>query len=92
MLTFPLNQDANLVVIEPGNIKRLKEGRALKVGEHVICFTPDMQAFVKALGVKDLTVADFGPGMSATREGLRISVEQLDQALKDCISLPEIDR
>ena len=55
MLTFPLGTNASLIVIEPGNIARMKQGKPLKVGEHMVCFTPDMQKFVEQLGL-DLSV------------------------------------
>lgn len=90
MITFPLAENATLIVIEPGNIKRLKEGRPLHVGLHLVCFTPDMQKFVEALGVP-MKIDDVEPGKPIRRK-VEITPEQLDAALKTCQHLPEVER
>lgn len=90
MITFPLPGGRNLFVIEPGNIARLKEGRGLKLGEgSMICFTPDMKAFLESIGV---------PSLLEVKEGQRIehqidlSAEQLTAALTKCLKNPEVER
>ena len=89
MLTFPLDGDASVVVIEPGNIKRLKAGKPLKVGKHLLCFTPDLQAFIEAAIGEDMAAPE--PGQTVTK-GIRLSPEQLEQALRKCQQLPEVER
>ena len=90
MITFPLSGNSSLIVIEPRNLARLKEGRPLKVGEHLVCFTPDMQKFVEQLGV-ELDVANVKRGDPVYRK-VRLTPEQLEAALKVCQHLPEIVR
>lgn len=90
MIHFPLPDGRLLLVIEPGNIKRLKEGRGLKVGDHLVCFTPDMQKFVERLGV-NFNVNDVQPGSRADLT-VKITAEDLTSALQACQNLPEIDR
>ena len=90
MITFPLSDNASLIVIEPGNLARLKEGRPLKVGEHLVCFTPDMQKFVEQLGV-ELDVESIKPSQQEYRK-VRLTPEQLEAALKACQNLPEVSR
>lgn len=90
MIHFPLPDGRLLLVIEPGNIKRLKEGRGLKVGDHLVCFTPDMQKFVEHLGV-NINVNDVQPGSQADI-AIEITAEALTSALQACQDLPEVDR
>lgn len=87
-MTFPLPDGALLIVIEPGNIERLKEGRPLKVGQHAVCFTPDLVAFSnKLLGV-DVNV---NPGVRVELD-VKVTPEQLQAALDACKDLPEVVR
>lgn len=88
MITFPLPEGASLVVIEPSNIAVLKAGRGLRVGNHLICFTPDMDAFLEMIGVKGLRAKE---GERIVRP-IDLAGEDLDAALKKCQSLPEVDR
>jgi hypothetical protein len=89
MLIFPLDQNASLLVIEPGNIKRMKDGQPLKVGEHIVCFTPDLKSFIKALGIDPFTMPL--PGERVEKQ-VKITPERLDAALKKCQKLPEVER
>lgn len=89
MLTFPIGQNSSLIVIEPGNVKMLKAGRPLKVGEHLVCFTPDMEKFLTMLGVDGAKKPDYNERIEHI---VRISAEQLDKALKACQNLPEVMR
>lgn len=86
MMTFPLPDGALLIVIEPSNIQQMKEGHPLKVGEHGLCFTPDMQAFASKLGAP---LAQSGQRIEVA---IHITAEQLDAALKACQYLPEVMR
>lgn len=89
MLTFPLADGGSFIVIEPGNIARLKSGRPLKIGDSVlICFTPDMNKFVEQLGVKN-SLPKRGERIECH---LRLTPEQIDAALKACQNLPEVQR
>lgn len=89
MITFPLSNHASLIVIEPANIAKMKEGKPLKVGEHLVCFTPDMQKFIVALGV-DLNV-NIKPG-ERIEQTVKLTPEQLQLALYSCQNLPEVLR
>jgi hypothetical protein len=88
MMTFPLKDGAALVVIDPGNMKRLKEGRPLKLGKMLIAYTPDMSGFAKRLGLpKEL------PSKGETIEHrVRLTPEQIEDALKACKDLPEVEQ
>lgn len=88
MLTFPVNETSNLYVIEPGNVQRLKEGRPLKVGEHLLCFTPDIEAFLRKLGI-EMKMPDRG---DINTQGVAITADQLQDALDECQNLPEVNR
>lgn len=88
MMTFPLADGGALCVIEPGNIRRLKEGRPLKIGDRIlICYTPDMQA----LRAK-LTGNPKGPqlGEQQVRVG-KWSPEDIDAAIKATQHMPEVE-
>ena len=88
MMTFPLDGGASFVVIEPGNIQRLKSGKPLRVGEILIAFTPDMEYFAQQIG---------GNG-KLPRKGERIECqinltpEQIDAALRATAGRKEILR
>jgi hypothetical protein len=95
MMTFPLSESAQFVVIEPGNIRRLKEGRPLTVdlpnGSSVmISFVPDMAAFAKELGL-DPSVADV-PRNSRHEARVHITPEQIQIALEKAAKWPEVER
>lgn len=89
MLTFPLNDDASLIVIEPGNLARMKKGKPLRVGNHLVCFTPDLLAFAAKIGIGEQ--AKVGPGEVRTGE-LVLLLEDLEAALRECLTLPEVLR
>lgn len=88
MITIPLTDGGALCIIEPGNIKRLKEGRPLKIGESIlVCYTPDMYALRAKLGVdpkgppigkKDVHVGEWTP-------------EEIDAAIKATLHMPEVE-
>lgn len=67
----------------------MKQGKPLKVGEHMVCFTPDMQKFVEQLGL-DLSV-NVGRG-ERIEQPVRSTPEQIDAALKSCQNLKEVVR
>ena len=90
MIHFPLSDGAEFVVIEPGNIERLKSGRPLKVGNCLVAFTPDIEAFVKLLGV-DADIIPSSKGKVEKRE-VHLSPEQIQDALDACQRLPEVLR
>ena len=62
MIKIPIESESDpdktyiFAVIEPANIDRLKQGRPLLVGTSCVCFTPDMEAFLRALGVEDTSL------------------------------------
>lgn len=96
MLTFPLSDSAQFIVIEPGNIRRLKDGRPLKVelenGSSVlIAFTPDMAAFVAKLGISP-SITDVTPGTRKQVRNIALSPEQIQGALDNTKHYPEVDR
>lgn len=88
MMTFPLSDGGALCVIEPGNIRRLKEGKPLKIGDRIlICYTPDMQALRAKLtgnprgpksGEKQIRVGNWSP-------------EEIDAAIKATQHMPEVE-
>jgi hypothetical protein len=88
MMKFPLPDGGTFAVIEPGNIQRLKDGRAMHVGNCLIAFTPDMQKFAEMLGAS---------GNLPERGQERVHIghwtpEQIDAALQACQKLPEVAR
>ena len=96
MLTFPLSDSARFIVIEPGNIRRLKEGRPLKVelpnGSFVmISYVPDMAAFVKELGL-DPNTADVKRHERKEVSNLKLTPEAIQSALEKVAKWPEVDR
>lgn len=96
MIQFPISDCAMFAVIEPGNLKRLKQGKPLTVtlpnGSSVmIAFTPDANAFLERLGVAArMPEGEERGGM--TPFAVHITAEQLDATLKTCQDLPEVDR
>ena len=88
MITIPLTDGGALCIIEPGNIRRLKEGKPLKIGENIlICFTPDMYALRAKLtgnpkgpksGEKNIHVGKWSP-------------EEIDAAIKATLHMPEVE-
>ena len=95
MLTFPLSDSAQFIVIEPGNIRRLKEGKPLRVelpnGSSVmISFVPDMAAFVKELG-QDPNLSEVSKGQRKEVR-VRLTPEQIQSALEKVANWPEVDR
>jgi hypothetical protein len=88
MITIPLTDGGALCIIEPGNIRRLKEGRPLKIGDRIlVCYTPDMQA----LRAK-LTGNPVGPksGEQQIRVG-KWTPEEIDAAIKATAHMPEVE-
>jgi hypothetical protein len=90
MLTIPGVGGRTLVVLEPGNIKRLKAGKPLVIQDVVICFTPDMEALTGMLGVEQQTLPKKGEPPTVVE--VNLSPEQIDLALRSCQNLPEVDR
>ena len=89
MITFPLADGASLVVVEPGNIARLKQGRPLKINDKILlCFTPDAQRFLERNGAK----AEMPESGARVECQIHLTAEQLDAALKACQNLPEVKR
>lgn len=88
MMTFPLDGGASFVVIEPGNIQRLKDGKPLRVGEILIAFTPDMEHFAKQLGLKG-SLPSKGERIECQ---INLTPEQIDAALKTCKGRKEVLR
>lgn len=88
MIQFPLADGAILAIIEPGNIARLKSGRPLRIGEHAICFTPDMPRFLKEIG---LSLPEPAPNERISTS-VSITPERIDAALRACRELPEVVR
>lgn len=96
MLTFPLSDSAQFIVVEPGNIRRLKEGKPLKVelpnGSAVlIAYTPDMAAFVAKLGISP-SLVDVQRGSRKEVRDIELSPEQIQGALDNTKHYPEVDR
>lgn len=88
MLTFLLAEDGALCVIEPGNIRRLKEGKPLKVGDRIlICYTPDMQALRAKLTGNPKRPA---PGEQQIRVG-KWTPEEIEAAIKATQHMPEVE-
>lgn len=87
MIQFPLN-DGTLVVLEPGNFERLRAGRPLKIGNVMIAFTPDMEHFVKSLGVST-PLPSKGERIECH---VQLTPEQIDAALKSCQKRAEVNR
>lgn len=88
MMTFPLDGGASFVVIEPGNIQRLKSGKPLRVGEILIAFTPDMEFFAQQLGVK----GSLPPKGQRIECQINLSPKQIDAALKASLGRKEVLR
>lgn len=90
MIHFPLGDGQEFVVIEPGNIARLKAGRPLKVGGSLVAFTPDIQAFVKLLDMNE----DWIPNSNGPEEfhEVKLTPEKIQEALTACQDLPEVLR
>ena len=88
MMTFPLDGGASFVVIEPGNIQRLKSGKPLRVGEVLIAFTPDMEFFAQQLGVKG-SLPNKGERIECQ---IHLTPEQIDAALKAAHGRKEVMR
>lgn len=88
MIQFPLPNGRLVVVVEPGNLQRLKEGRPLLVGKHMICFTPDMHAFLREIGC-DL---DMPPRGETVVGNVSLTPDELESALRRCQQMPEVSR
>ena len=94
MIIFPVSDRALFCVIEPGNVRRMKEGRPLKIslpnGSRVgVAFTPDANRFLVELGVH--TRMPDASGRIAF-ERARVTTDQLEAALKRCRGLAEVER
>lgn len=89
MMKFPLGKDgAEFVVIEPGNIQRLKDGKPLLVGNCMVAFTPDMQKFAELLGAS----GELPPKGEQHEYRVQLTPEQIEAALRTCQKLPEVLR
>lgn len=90
MMQIPLKDGGVFAVIEPGNLKRLKEGRPLLVGNCMIAFTPDMQRFMQLLG-SDGELPE--KGVTEVKQLPKpITPEQIQEALKETLTWPEVVR
>lgn len=88
MITIPLTQGGALCIIEPGNLRRLKEGKPLKIGENIlICYTPDMYALRAKLGVDPKGPQ---PGSQDIHRG-KWTPEQISEAIKATLHMPEVE-
>ena len=90
MMRVPLPDGGEFAVIEPGNIQRLKEGRPLKVGNCLVAFTPDMEAFMKLLGANG-DLPERGE-LKLIELKTPVTPEQIQEALKACQQMPEVLR
>lgn len=95
MLQFLAGKDTSVVVIEPGNLKRMKEGLPLRVtlpnGSAVlIAYTPDLAKFAEHAGVSK-EAAHVSQGEKRIMAG-PFSPDLIDAALKKCRDLPEVER
>lgn len=95
MLQFPAGADTLVAIIEPANIKRMKQGKPLilKLGNGslvMVCFTPDMAALSKILAGRDIKWPE--PKEQLHVEVNKLTPEQIDKALRDCQNLPEVER
>lgn len=88
MITFPFGQNGSLIVIDPNNIAKIKAGQPLIVGDHIVCFTPDSEKFLEALGIKYREVAP----NERVEYTVSIPRERLIQALIACQHLSEVLR
>lgn len=90
MMTFPLDGKAVFVVIEPGNINRLKQGKPLRIGNDVlVAYVPDMAYFAQLLGTSGELPEK---GTQRIECNLRLTPEQIDSALKLCQNRKEVLR
>ena len=78
MIQIPLNDGGVFAIIEPGNVKRLKDGRPLIVGNCMIAFTPDMQAFLALLGIAEDLPAKGEPPIA---KAVHLTPEEIQRAL-----------
>jgi hypothetical protein len=88
MMKFPLPDGGIFAVIEPGNIRRLKDGRPLIVGNCMIAFTPDMQRFTELLGMN----GDMPKKGTEKVHFFHLTPGQISTALEFCKDMPEVDR
>ena len=95
MLQIPGGPNSLVAIIEPANIKRMKQGKPLIIrmenGSSVmVCFTPDMMALSKLLTERDIKWPEAKEQYYVKVENL--TPEKINQALKDCQNLPEVER
>jgi hypothetical protein len=88
VILFRVADDKVFCVIEPGNIRQLKAGHPVKVelpnGSLVaLAFTPDGKEFLRGLGVNR---------SEALWQRARVSFEELENGLKRCRNMPEVER
>jgi hypothetical protein len=89
MMVLPLGDGRLLAIIEPGNVRRMKEGQPLIVGAVVMNFVPDMEAFLKLL---NLDFPPPEPGQPPVAHAVMITAEQLAHAMEEARKFPEVDR
>ena len=79
-----------IVVLEPGNLRRLKEGEALPLGGQILLmYTPDAEALLKLLDV-DLDRPKAGQTLQTD---VTLRPGQIQEALKAARrQFPEVDR
>lgn len=80
--------NGTLAIITPGNIKRLKEGKSLRINNLTIAFTPDANALLAHLGSEHAMPASNAPPRV---QDVNIPFEKLVEALKKCQNYPEAD-
>jgi len=88
MILFRVADDKVFCVIEPGQIRQLKDGHPVKIelpnGSLVaLAFTPDANEFLRGLGIHR--------GEGIWQRG-RVSFEELENGLKRCRNMPEVER
>jgi len=96
MLAFPLSESSQFVVIEPGNIRRMKLGLPLNIvlangSQVIVAFVPDVFSFLSALGL-DPNIANVTIGFHNDVDGIALRPEQVQAALQAVKNLPEVDR
>jgi hypothetical protein len=86
MILLPFGNHT-ILILNPGNIKLLKEGLPLPIGNLILCFTPDESRLLKELGS---TKSSSKPGETII-DAVALSGEDIDAALKRCMNLPEVE-
>lgn len=88
MINIRVSNDKMFGVIEPADIRHLKAGRPIKIvlpnGSMIaLGFTPDANEFLRTMRIHPA---------SGVWQHARVSTEELEAALKRCLTLPEVER